>query len=99
VSYLWVTAQTLSMIRDQVPMVRDAKKELTPLEVNGITAVTIGTGLWSVATLIMVLMRDQLEASGRGNWIAIGVCGIILGLLGMRYTKRRVARIERAKAN
>jgi hypothetical protein len=75
------------------------KKQLTPLEVNGITAVTIGTGIWSVATLIMVLMRDQLEASGRSNWIAIGVCGIILGLLGMRYTKRRAARIERAKAS
>ena len=75
----------------------DSKTELTPLEVNGITAVTIGTGLWSVATLVMVLMRDQLEASGRGDWIAIGVCGIILGLLGMRYTKRRAARIERAK--
>jgi hypothetical protein len=73
------------------------KKQLTPLEVNGITAVTIGTGIWSVATLIMVLMRDQLEASGRGNWIAIGVCGITLGLLGMRYTKSRAARIERAK--
>lgn len=74
-----------------------AKNELMPLEVNGITAVTIGTGLWSVATLVMVLMRDQLEASGRGDWIAIGVCGIILGLLGMRYTKRRVARIEKAR--
>jgi hypothetical protein len=73
------------------------KMELTPLEVNGITAVTLGTGIWSVATLIMVLMRDQLEASGRGNWIAIGVCGIILGLLGMRYTKRRADRIEQAK--
>ena len=72
-------------------------KELTPLEVNGITAVTLGTAIWSVATLIMVLMRDQLEASGRGDWIAIGVCGIILGLLGMRYTKRRAARIEQAK--
>ena len=72
-------------------------KELMPLEVNGITAVTIGTGIWSVATLVMVLMRDQLEASGRGDWVAIGVCGIILGLLGMRYTKRRAARIEQAK--
>ena len=73
------------------------KMELSPLEVNGITAVTVGTGIWSVATLIMVLMRDQLEASGRGDWIAIGVCGIILGLLGMRYTKRRAARIESSK--
>jgi hypothetical protein len=76
---------------------RDSKTELMSLEVNGITAVTIGTGVWSIATLVMVLMRDQLEASGRGNWIAIGVCGIILGLLGMRYTKRRAARIEQAK--
>jgi hypothetical protein len=72
-------------------------KELAPLEVNGITAVTLGTGLWAVATLVMVLMRDRLEASGRGDWIAIGVCGIILGLLGMRYTRRRAARIEQAK--
>jgi hypothetical protein len=78
---------------DFVPL----KNELKPLEINGITAVTIGTGIWSVATLVMVLMRDQLEASGRGDWVAIGVCGIILGLLGMRYTKRRAARIEQAK--
>ena len=77
--------------------VPSSRKEFTPLEVNGITAVTIGTGIWSVATLVMVLMRDQLEALGRGDWVAIGVCGIILGLFGMRYTKRRAARIERDK--
>ena len=73
-----------------------ANHELEPLEVSGVTAVTLGTAIWSVATLVMVLIRDKLEASGRGNWIAIGVAGIILGLLGMRYTKRRVARIERS---
>ena len=82
---------------DSSPDGQSSGKELMPLEVNGITAVTVGTVIWSVATLIMVFMREQLEASGRGNWVAIGVCGIILGLLGMRYTKRRVARIERAK--
>jgi hypothetical protein len=76
-----------------------SKSELTPLEVNGITAVTLGTGIWSAATLIMVLMRDDLEASGRGDWIAIGVCGIILGLLGMRYTKRRAARIQNSRSS
>lgn len=82
---------------DQSPGIPPPKHELKPLEVNGITAVTLGTITWSVATLIMVLMRDQLEAAGRGNWIAIGVAGITLGLLGMRYTKRRAARIERNK--
>jgi hypothetical protein len=82
---------------DQSRIGRSQQNELTPLEVNGITAVTIGTGIWSAATLVMVFMRDQLEASGRGNWIAIGVAGIALGLLGMRYTKRRAARIESNK--
>jgi hypothetical protein len=82
---------------DQSRSGHSQRNELTPLEVNGITAVTIGTGIWSAATLVMVLMRDQLESSGRGDWIAIGVCGIFLGLLGMRYTKRRFARIERSK--
>ena len=84
---------------NQSPDGQRLKKELAPLEVNGITAVTIGTVIWSVATLIMVLMRNQLEEAGRGNWIAIGVAGIILGLLGMRYTKRRAARIEKSNAN
>ena len=79
------------------PGVQSSNRELTPLEVNGITAVTVGTVIWSVATLIMVFMREQLEDAGRGNWIAIGVAGIVLGLLGMRYTKRRAARIERNK--
>jgi hypothetical protein len=74
---------------------KTSKRELAPLEVNGITAVTLGTAIWSIATVIMVLMRDQLTDAGRGHWIAIGVAGIILGLLGIRYTKRRVARIER----
>lgn len=82
---------------DQSPGSSPAKQELKPLEVNGITAVTVGTVIWSVATLIMVLMRNQLEAYGRDNWIEIGVAGIILGFLGMRYTKRRAARIERSK--
>jgi hypothetical protein len=84
---------------NQSPDGQRPKKELAPLEVNGITAVTLGTVIWSVATLIMVLMRDQLESAGRGNWIAIGLAGIMLGLLGMRYTKRRAARIEESKSN
>ena len=76
---------------EAVSKTQGSKTELTPLEVNGITAVTIGTLVWTVATLVMVLMRDQL--------INIGIAGIILGLLGMRYTKRRAARIQRAKAS
>ena len=79
----------------QVP----AKGELKPLEVNGITAVTFGTLVFIMATMLMVVFRDRLVAAGHENWIAIGACGVVLGLLGQRYTKRRVVRIARANKN
>lgn len=75
------------------------KGELKPLEVNGITAVTFGTVVFLVGTLIMVIFRDQLSESGRENWIAICASGVVLGLLGQRYTRRRLARITKAKQN
>lgn len=75
------------------------KLALEPLEINGITAVTVGTIIWTVATVIMVVMRDQLEASGRGDWVWICACGVLLGLLGIRYTRRRAARIANANSN
>lgn len=74
------------------------KLALAPLEINGITAVTVGTIIWTVATVIMVLMRNQLESSGRGNWIWICSCGVLLGLIGIRYTRRRAARIAMASS-
>ena len=75
------------------------KLALEPLEINGITAVIVGTIVWTVATVIMILMRDQLETSGRGNWVWICACGVLLGLLGIRYTRRRAARIAKSSAS
>jgi len=71
------------------------KLALEPLEVNGITAVTIGTAIWSVAAVICLFQLEQLESSGRGNWIWICACGVLLGLLGIRYACRRAARISK----
>lgn len=81
------------------PKPKDAKASLTPLEVNGITAVTVGTIIWAIATVICLIAREQLAAAGRGNWVWISACGVLLGLLGIRYTRRRVERIAILKTN
>jgi hypothetical protein len=73
------------------------KGELKPLEVSGITAVTFGTLVFLMATMLMVVFRSKLVESGHENWIAIGASGVVLGLLGQRYARRRLIRIARAK--
>lgn len=70
-----------------------SEKELVPLEVNGITAVTIGTIFWAISLVILVLLQDWLRQNDRLHWIWISVSGIVLGLLGYRYTTNRVKRL------
>jgi hypothetical protein len=75
------------------------KSELKPLEVNGITAVTLGTFLWAFALIIMLISRNWLEQNGHLNWIWISSSGLILGLLGYRYTTNRVRRLVKKSEN
>lgn len=72
------------------------KSELKPLEVNGITAVTLGTFLWLTSFIVLLLSRDWLIENGRENWMWISASGFVLGLLGYRYTTNRVKRIKKA---
>jgi hypothetical protein len=76
-----------------------SKGELKPLEVSGITAVTFGTLVFLMATMLMVVFRTKLVEAGHENWIAIGASGVVLGLLGQRYARRRLIRIARATKN
>lgn len=72
------------------------KQQLKPLEVTGITTVTIGTGVWALAFLMTLLFRGTLVEQGREDWVWICLAGTVLGLMGIRYTKRRAARIEKS---
>jgi len=81
------------------PQVIAASKSLEPLQVTGITTVTIGTVVWAIATLVLLALHNKLEASGRGDWPQIAAAGTFLGLLGMRFAKRRAARTLRAQTS
>jgi hypothetical protein len=69
------------------------KRLLTPLEVNGVQAVLIGTITWLICLVFLLVSHSWLDETGRANWIWIAVSGIILGLLGFRYTTRRAKRL------
>ena len=69
------------------------KSELKPLEVNGITAVTLGTLLWLTSFVVLIFSRKWLIENGHENWIWISASGLALGIMGIRYAKNRVKRI------
>ena len=72
------------------------KSELKPLEVNGITAVTLGTLLWLTSFVLLIFTRKWLIENGHENWIWIAASGFVLGLLGYRYTTNRAKRFKKA---
>lgn len=78
-------------------MERDLKIEQN--SADGITAVTLGTFLWAIALIIMLISRNWLEQNGHLNWIWISGSGLILGLLGYRYTTNRVRRLVKKSEN
>lgn len=71
-----------------------------PLDVDGVRSVAVGTVLWVVALVVLLLVRDRLEDNGTTWWIWTCVAGAGLGLLGLAYTRRRrdaIARVRQYK--
>ncbi len=74
---------------------------VAPVDNDGVRTVAVGTGLWAVALVVLLVMRDDLEAAGRSWWIWTAVAGLGLGLLGFEYTRRRrdaIARVRQFRA-
>jgi hypothetical protein len=70
--------------------------DVEPLEVNGIRSVAVGVVLWAVAFVVLLFFRGTLERHDAEWWLWVPVTGFGLGLLGLWYTRRRWAAIQRA---
>ncbi len=75
------------------------KTSLKPLEVNGITAVTVGTLAWTITLIVLLFSRSWLTETDRAHWIWIALSGVVLGLLGYRYSTRRAKRLGLSYSN
>lgn len=67
----------------------DRRPDPEPLEADEPRVVAVGTGLFTVALLGLLAVRDRLEAAGTEWLIGSCVTGIVLGLVGLAYTRRR----------
>lgn len=62
---------------------------LRPLDVDGVGAIALGTGVWAVLAVVLWSQRASLEADGRGWWLGVCVAGAVLGLIALPYLVAR----------
>jgi hypothetical protein len=69
-------------------MSRARKPDPPPLETDDVKIIAGGTAAWGAALVVLLVLR----LAGRDIhtwWITMCVCGLLLGLVGVRYCQRR----------
>lgn len=65
-------------------------------DTDAILPVSIGTAVWAVALVVLLLMRSTLEANGSTWWIAVAAIGLLSGLIGLVFLRWRKGRARRS---
>ena len=76
-----------------------AEREIPPVDVDGVTAVALGSVAFAVALVACLIFRDKLMANGHPWWVWVCMTGVALGCGGLVYVMRRrtAYRAHRAK--
>jgi hypothetical protein len=69
------------------------------LDVDGVTAVAVGTAAWGVALVLCLVLRDRLADAGHGWWAWVCFAGMAFGLAGLVFVRRRRDAYARAHAS
>ena len=62
---------------------------------DAILPVAIGTAVWLVALVVLVVMRPTLDENGTAWWIGVAIVGALSGLLGLVFLRWRKGRARR----
>ncbi len=64
---------------------------------DAVVPVTVGTVLWAVVLVGLLPFRTRLEAAGKDWWIWVCLTGLVLGVLGSLWVRRRRDAYRRAR--
>ena len=64
-------------------------------DADALLPVTVGTGIWLVILIGLLLRRPSVEDSGHGWWIGVAAVGFGLGLMGIVFLRWRRGRMDR----
>lgn len=71
--------------------------DVAPVDNDGVQTVLVGTVIWAVALVVLLVFRQELDEAGRGWWIWTAVAGVGFGLIGFEYARRRRDAIARVR--
>jgi hypothetical protein len=75
------------------PVLRNA--EVEPLDLDGVNSVIVGSAVWLLAMVFVLVRHGHLEDTGRGWWLYAVLAGLALGVIGFVYCIRRRSRVRR----
>lgn len=76
-----------------------ARPDPSPLETNDVPIVVLGTALWGLALLVLLVLQIADLTEVRGWWLGMCGYGIALGLVGVRSCRRRQAALARSRSS
>lgn len=68
-----------------------------PLEVDDSLVIAVGTGLWAIAWIVMLVFYDKLDDHGNDWWPWTAAAGLGLGLWGWFLVRKRIAARDAAR--
>jgi len=75
------------------PVLRNA--EVEPLDLDGANSVIVGSAVWVLALVFVLVRYSHLQDTGRGWWLYSVLAGLALGVVGFVYCIRRRSRVRR----
>jgi hypothetical protein len=73
------------------------RRRTEPPDFSESAPVAVGTAVWAALFVIGLVIRPTLVDHGRGWWIWTAAAGVILGLVGTLYMRRRRAHLTAAQ--